>query len=66
MKIVLVDNYARENISDVLIAENVPESYALKIADFLNKEDPFTDRASYHPLYFSVKPDNYKLYKFES
>lgn len=61
MKIVCVDNFARENVSDELIAESVPESYAKKIAEWLNEEYSRDNG----PIYFSVKPDNYKLHKFE-
>lgn len=35
MKIIAVDNFAREYIADVLIAENVPSYYAPSIAEFL-------------------------------
>jgi hypothetical protein len=62
MKIVAVDNFNRDEVSDVLIAENVHEAYAEKICEFLNSE--FCN-SRYSPRFFKVKPDTYKLYIWE-
>lgn len=61
MKIVQRDNFDRENISESLIAENVPLFWAEKIVTFLN--DEFSGPES--PFYCAAKPDDYKLYVFE-
>ena len=61
MKIVKIDNYNRESISDVLIAENVPSSYAETIVTMLNQK--FGGR--YSSRFYVVKPNDYKLYKFD-
>ena len=61
MKIVSVDNFSRDEVSDTLIAENVSEFYATVIAKFLNQKYGGDNS----PNYFSVKPDDYKLYKSE-
>lgn len=60
MKIVLIDNYNRENVSDVLIAENVKEYWGKKIVKLLNDKEGENSEN-----YFELKDDNYKLYKFE-
>ncbi|GAA4879426.1 hypothetical protein GCM10023310_69490 [Paenibacillus vulneris] len=36
MKIIRVDNYAREHVADKLVANNVTEFYGEKIVEFLN------------------------------
>lgn len=60
MKIIRIDNFGRECISDVLVAENVPEHYADRIVAALNYSiNPNNDD------YFVIKPDDYKLYTFE-
>jgi hypothetical protein len=60
MKIILVDNFDRENISDVLIAENVDSVYGKKIVDLLNeKESPHSEN------FFRLVDDDYKLHKFQ-
>ena len=62
MKIVNKDNFDRDSISDDLVAENVSEFYATAIVEFLNLKYGGDNS----PNYFSVKPDDYKLYKSES
>lgn len=37
MKVIGRDNFARENVADVLVCENVNEYFALLIAKLLNK-----------------------------
>lgn len=75
MKIIGVDNYNRENISDVLVAENVANEYlGNRIVDFLNYGEilPKSEKESLsniHNLvsdtYYQLVPDEYKLYEFE-
>ena len=58
MKIIRVDNYAREshNYPDILIAENVHEDYINYIVRFLNSTNPVdTD------YFFRIVLDGYKL-----
>ncbi len=61
MKIIGVDNFDRENHSDILVAESLNEYYAKTIVEFLNNKYG----NEYAPYYFRVVPDNYKLYRFE-
>jgi hypothetical protein len=66
MKIVLIDKYRQEGISDIIIAENVPETYAKEIADYLNNQHRPINPKFYDSCYYSVRPNNYVLYKFKS
>jgi len=61
VKIVQSDNFDRENISEQLLAENVPEYWADKIVELLN--DKYSGSTT--SFYCSAKKDNYKLYIFE-
>lgn len=61
MKIICIDNFDREIVSDRLIAENVPDHYAEGIAEHLNEKYSGTTS----PVYFKAVPDDYKLYTFE-
>lgn len=61
MKIVQVDNFDRDNISDVLIAENVNKNFG----EFLTKALIDKYSSSNSPDYFRLVPDNYELYKWE-
>jgi len=61
MKIVQSDNFDRDNISEQLIADNVPEFWASKIVSLLNDEYS----GSTVDFYCSVKPDDYKLFTWE-
>lgn len=60
MKIVKIDNFDRDHIDDVVIAENVSEYYAKVIVAHLNQK--FSGDNSQD--YFVVKPDDYKPRKF--
>ncbi len=60
MKIVRTDNFGRDHVSDVLVAENVPAEYADRIAIGLNAQTHVNSDE-----YFVVRPDDYKLYRFE-
>ena len=58
MKIVAVDNYNRDSVEHLLVAENVPEQYAQQIADLLN--DHYVIRGD---RFCRVYPDDYKLWR---
>lgn len=59
MKIIAVDNYARENVSDTLVAENVNSYYAPVIAKYLN-DDP-----RHEDSFYKAVEDDYTLYTWE-
>jgi len=61
MKIINVDNFDRDNYSDELVAENVPERYVDLLVTVLN--DKYSGSTSTD--YFMAKPDDYKLYIWE-
>lgn len=61
MKIICVDNFNRESVSDTLVAENVNEFYGKKIVDFLN--DKFSGDTT--GCWFRLVTNKYKLYEFE-
>lgn len=55
-KLILVDNYNREYIKDILVAANINEETAKKKADAYNAFHPHGD-------YFArAVPDDYKLW----
>lgn len=61
MKIVGVDNFNRDNVSDFLVCENVDEYWAEIICEELNnKLSGETSRE-----FFMVKEDDYKLYEVD-
>lgn len=56
-KLILVDNYNRECIKDILVAANINEKTAKKKADEYNALHPHGD-------YFArAVPDDYKLWR---
>lgn len=61
MKIVCVDNFDREHVSDSLVVENIPEQAGKQVVDYLNRmlSGPHADR------YYRLVEDSYKLYIFE-
>lgn len=61
MKIIRVDNFGRETVSDELVCENVNKYYAKAILAFLI-EKYSGDTA---PSYFRLVENNYKLYTWE-
>ncbi len=61
MKIVATDNFNREYVSDVLIAENVSETWAKTIVKLLNTHCGGLDAQEHFVAY----PDDKPLYKFE-
>ena len=60
MKIIRVDNFNRDYISDGLIAENVNEFFAKLIVKLLNK---YTGMNSQD--YFRAVSDDHKLYVYD-
>ena len=59
MKIVAIDNFARESVADQLVAENVPEFYAESLRDFLQSKFG-GEQAS---RYYQVFPDDHVLWR---
>lgn len=57
MKIIAVDNYDRESVSDILVCGNVHKYYGEDIVKILN-EKPWN-------TFFKLVSDEEKLYKFE-
>jgi hypothetical protein len=53
MKIIQTDNYCRESVADILIAENVNKYYGKIIIKFLNKNS--------NNSYFILEKDDYRL-----
>jgi len=60
MKIIQVDNYDRETISDILIAENVNLINGKETTEFLNKKYSGADSS----IYFRLVEDDYKLFVY--
>ncbi len=61
MKIVQVDNFDRDYISDTLIAENVNKHFGEFLVKALNEKYSRGDSAEYYRL----EPDDYKLHIWE-
>ena len=64
MKIVCIDNFDREHVSEVLVAENVPEHYADRIVDALNALNATNDKQA-HSEFFVTRADDRALYVFD-
>ena len=60
MKIIGVDNFARESVSDILVCSEISEYYGQKIVDMLN-----LDSGQNSLYYYLLVPDDHKLYAFE-
>lgn len=59
MKIVAVDNFARESVADLLVAENITNhSYAEVMAKALNDKYCIGDMS---PRFYQVMDDDYRL-----
>lgn len=58
MKIIQVDAFDRDNVSDIFIAQHLTTYWAEHIVTLLNVK--FLDSS----LFFKAVPDDYKLYKF--
>ncbi len=61
MKIIQVDNFARENVSEQLIAENVSEYWSARIVMLLNDKYSGSDTS----FYCQAVTDDYKLFVYE-
>ena len=61
MKIICIDNFDSESVSDTLIASDLTEKEAIAKAAELNKKYG----GDYSPLYYKAVLDDYKLYTFE-
>lgn len=61
MKIIQIDNFNRDYISDVLVAENLSQYYGKMILGLLIKYN--TSESS--PHYYRLVEDDYKLFVFE-
>lgn len=60
MKIISIDNFDRESVSDKLICENVSKHYGEIIVDLLNENYSGENSLSYYKLV----EDDYVLYEF--
>ncbi len=60
MKIIAIDNFNRENVDDMLVAENVNRYYGKLIVDLLNQKFSVN-----YDWFYKLVDDDYKLYKFE-
>lgn len=59
MKIIAIDNFARESVADILIAENVNPNYVEDIVKFLQNEFG----GHYAPRYFTAVEDDHVLWR---
>ena len=59
MKIIQVDNFDRESISDILVAENVHKEYIKTIVRTLNTKYS----GDYAENYYKAVEDDYKLFE---
>jgi len=56
MKIIMIDNFNRDSVSDVLICENMHPKFAFIIKDLLDKN--YTDK----DWFFKLVENDYKLH----
>lgn len=61
MKIIVVDNFGRENVSDKLVCTNVSQFHGEIMVKGLN--DRLSGNSSV--VFYKLVPNDYKLYKFE-
>jgi hypothetical protein len=61
MKIIAVDNFGNEGVSDFVVAEKVWDFYAKYITDKLNERYSAEDAS----LFFRCVPNDHKLYEFK-
>lgn len=59
MKIIGVDNFDRDYVSDILVCEKIHESYATAVCEALNEKfgGPYATR------FFKVVNDDHELYE---
>lgn len=62
MKLVAVDNYDRETVSDILVAENVHSSFGNRIVE-LWTNNMLANQSE--ESFLKLVPDDYKLYEFK-
>lgn len=60
MKIIVVDNYNREHVSDILVAGTVSKYFAELIVNKLNASE-----GEHSDTYYKAVPDDYVLYVFD-
>lgn len=60
MKIIAIDNFDRDWVSDALVCENVNEYYGKIIVDYLNERVGENSQN-----FYILKEDDYKLYVYE-
>lgn len=60
-KVISIDNFGRETVSDVLVKDMLTDEEAKVMAKDLNEKfgGPTASR------FYVVKPDSYQLYRFE-
>ena len=58
-KVIAIDNYDRESVSDQLIKDNLSETNANILASKMNSEVDDD-----HPWYYKAIPEGVKLYQF--
>lgn len=56
MKLIRMDNFDRDYIADILIAENIKQHYAILIADRLN-----SGLSDDSPYFYKAVQNDYKL-----
>jgi hypothetical protein len=61
MKIIQVDNLQRDIVDDVLVCENINESYGETIVNVLNHKYS----GEHSPVFYRLVEDDYKLYKYD-
>ncbi len=58
MKIIICDNFDRDEVADQVLCENVSEHWGKRIVEFLNSK---YSHDSLSNLFFKLVPDGHKL-----
>lgn len=58
MKIIGTDNYCRDEVSDVLVCENITIGYATEIVNYLNRDEN-------NSRFYKLVENEHKLYEWE-
>jgi len=61
MKIVNVDNFNRDEVSDKLVCQNIDKEIGKEIVEFLN--DEYSGSCAAH--FYKLLPDHYRLYTWK-
>lgn len=61
VKIIRVDNFARETLDDSIVCENVNDFYGKAIVNYLNGKYS----GDHSPDFYRLVDDSYELYKYE-